>query len=144
MNLTQSRYILGVRVDATSYARATDQILDWAARRLSRLVCCASVNNIMAARDSAEFKKVMDSADLVTSDGMPLVWLLRCMGIREAQRVCGPDLMPTVLESAAESGVPVGLYGGSSEVLARLVERLTTRFPKLNIAYAESLPYRAK
>ena len=144
MNPTQSRYILGVRVDATSYARATDQILDWAARRLSRLVCCASVNNIMAARDSAEFKKVMDSADLVTSDGMPLVWLLRCMGIREAQRVCGPDLMPTVLESAAESGVPVGLYGGSSEVLARLVERLTTRFPKLNIAYAESLPYRAK
>jgi N-acetylglucosaminyldiphosphoundecaprenol N-acetyl-beta-D-mannosaminyltransferase len=140
--LNQSRYILGVRVDATSYARATDQILDWAARHLSRLVCCASVNNIMAARDSAEFKKVMDSADLVTSDGMPLVWLLRCMGIREAQRVYGPDLMPAVLESAAESGVPVGLYGGSPEVLRRLVERLTTRFPKLDIAYAESPPYR--
>jgi N-acetylglucosaminyldiphosphoundecaprenol N-acetyl-beta-D-mannosaminyltransferase len=140
--LRQSRYILGVRVDATSYARATDQILDWAARRLSRLVCCASVNNIMAARDSAEFKKVMDSADLVTSDGMPLVWLLRCMGVREAQRVYGPDLMPAVLESAAKSGVPVGLYGGSPEVLRRLVERLTTRFPKLDIAYAESPPYR--
>jgi N-acetylglucosaminyldiphosphoundecaprenol N-acetyl-beta-D-mannosaminyltransferase len=140
--LNQSRYILGVRVDATSYARATDQILDWAARRLSRLVCCASVNNIMAARDSAEFKKVMDSADLVTSDGMPLVWLLRCMGIREAQRVYGPDLMPAVLESAAKSGVPVGLYGGSPEVLRRLVERLTMRFPKLDIAYAESPPYR--
>jgi N-acetylglucosaminyldiphosphoundecaprenol N-acetyl-beta-D-mannosaminyltransferase len=140
--LNQSRYILGVRVDATSYARATDQILDWAARHLSRLVCCASVNNIMAARDSAEFKKVMDSADLVTSDGMPLVWLLRCMGIREAQRVYGPDLMPAVLESAAESGVPVGLYGGSPEVLRRLVERLTMRFPKLDIAYAESPPYR--
>ena len=140
--MNQSRYILGVRVDATSYARATDQILDWAARRLSRLVCCASVNNIMAARDSAEFKKVMDSADLVTSDGMPLVWLLRCMGIREAQRVYGPDLMPAVLESAAKSGVPVGLYGGSPEVLRRLVERLTMRFPKLDIAYAESPPYR--
>lgn len=140
--MNQSRYILGVRVDATSYARATDQILDWAAHRLSRLVCCASVNNIMAARDSAEFKEVMDSADLVTSDGMPLVWLLRCMGVREAQRVYGPDLMPAVLESAADSGVPVGLYGGSPEVLGRLVERLTTRFSKLNIAYAESPPYR--
>jgi N-acetylglucosaminyldiphosphoundecaprenol N-acetyl-beta-D-mannosaminyltransferase len=139
----QSRYILGVRVDATSYARATDQILDWAAGRLSRLVCCASVNNIMAARDSVEFRRVMDSADLVTSDGMPLVWLLRCLGIREAERVYGPDLMPVVLESAAKSGVPVGLYGGSPEVLAKLVERLTTRFPKLQVTYAESPPYRA-
>jgi N-acetylglucosaminyldiphosphoundecaprenol N-acetyl-beta-D-mannosaminyltransferase len=133
---------LGVRVDATNYERATDQILDWAAQKLSRLVCCASVNNIMTARDSSEFGKVMASADLVTSDGMPLVWLLRRLGIRDAERVYGPDLMPSVLEAAARSGVPVGLYGGSAEVLARLVERLTARFPSLNIAYSESPPFR--
>lgn len=140
--MSESRYILGVRVDATSYQRATDQILDWAAQRLSRLVCCASVNNIMAARDSSDFRKVMASADLVTSDGMPLVWLLRGLGIPDAERVYGPDLMPAVLEAAAKSGVPVGLYGGSAEVLARLVERLTARFPTLNIAYKESPPFR--
>jgi N-acetylglucosaminyldiphosphoundecaprenol N-acetyl-beta-D-mannosaminyltransferase len=138
----ESRFILGVRVDATSYRRATDQILDWAAQNLSRLVCCASVNNIMAARDSSEFNEVMASADLVTSDGMPLVWLLRGLGIPDAERVYGPDLMPSVLEAAAKSGVPVGLYGGSAEVLARLVERLTARFPLLNIAYQESPPFR--
>jgi N-acetylglucosaminyldiphosphoundecaprenol N-acetyl-beta-D-mannosaminyltransferase len=138
----ESRYILGVRVDATSYRRATDQILDWAAQRLSRLVCCASVNNIMAARDSSEFNEVMASADLVTSDGMPLVWLLRGLGIPDAERVYGPDLMPSVLEAAAKSGVPVGLYGGSAEVLGQLVERLTARFPLLNITYKESPPFR--
>ena len=138
----ESRYILGVRVDATSYRRATDQILDWAAQRLSRLVCCASVNNIMAARDSSEFNEVMASADLVTSDGMPLVWLLRGLGIPDAERVYGPDLMPSVLEAAAKSGVPVGLYGGSAEVLCQLVERLTARFPLLNITYKESPPFR--
>jgi N-acetylglucosaminyldiphosphoundecaprenol N-acetyl-beta-D-mannosaminyltransferase len=140
--VNQSRYILGVRVDATNYSRATDQILGWASRRLSRLVCCASVNNIMAARDSSEFRKVMASADLVTSDGMPLVWLLRRLGIPEAERVYGPDLMPSVLEAAAEAGVPVGLYGGSAEVLDRLVKRLAARFPVLQIAYAESPPFR--
>ena len=110
--------------------------------RLSRLVCCASVNNIMAARDSSDFRQVMASADLVTSDGMPLVWLLRRLGIPDAERVYGPDLMPSVLEAAAKSGVPVGLYGGSVEVLDVLVERLAARFPTLNIAYAESPPFR--
>ena len=49
MNLTQSRYILGVRVDATSYARATDQILDWAARRLSRLTIANIKQNLAFA-----------------------------------------------------------------------------------------------
>jgi N-acetylglucosaminyldiphosphoundecaprenol N-acetyl-beta-D-mannosaminyltransferase len=100
------------------------------------------VNNIMAARDSSDFRKVMASADLVTSDGMPLVWLLRGLGIAGAERVYGPDLMPSVLEAAAKSGVPVGLYGGSVDVLDRLVRRLTARFPALNIAYAESPPFR--
>lgn len=138
----ESRLILGVRVDATTYRRATDLILEWSARRLSRLVCCGCVNNIMAARDSPDFKEVMASADLVTSDGMPLVWLLRRLGVRDAERVYGPDLMPSVLEAAAKLGVPVGLYGGSEEVLARLIERLRARFPALNIAYAESPPYR--
>ncbi len=142
MSPNQSRYILGVRVDATNYSRATDQILNWAAGRLSRLVCCACVNSIMSARDSAEFGKVMASADLVTSDGMPLVWLLRRLGIPDAERVYGPDLMPLVLEAAAKSGVPVGLYGGSVEVLAKLVDRLQERFPALRIAYKESPPYR--
>jgi len=141
--VSQSRHILGVRVDATSYTRATDQILEWAGHRVSRLVCCASVNNIMAARDSADFREVMANADLVTSDGMPLVWLLRRFGIHDAERVYGPDLMPAVLEAAAKSGVPIGLYGGGAEVLSRLVERLAARFPELTIAYTESPPFRA-
>ena len=96
----------------------------------------------MAARDSSDFKEVMASADLVTSDGMPLVWLLRGLGIPDAERVYGPDLMPSVLEAAAKSAIPVGLYGGSAEVLARLIERLAARFPTLNIAYQESPPFR--
>lgn len=138
----RSRHILGVRVDATDYSRATNQILGWAAERLGRLVCCASVNNIMMAHDSSDFQKIMASADLVTADGMPLVWLLRRFGIPDAERVYGPDLMGFVLAAAAKQGVPVGLYGGSAAVLDLLRKRLSARFPALDIAYSESPPFR--
>ena len=140
--MMSSRYILGVRVDATDYARATNQILGWAEQKQSRLLCCASVNHIMMARDSSDFTKIMASADLVTADGMPLVWLLRRFGIPDAERVYGPDLMGFVLEAAAKQGVPVGLYGGSAVVLDRLIERLSARFPALDITYSESPPFR--
>jgi N-acetylglucosaminyldiphosphoundecaprenol N-acetyl-beta-D-mannosaminyltransferase len=139
----ECRDILGVRVDATNYRDATGQILAWARDGRSSYVCCACVNSVMEAHDSPEFLGVMRQAGLVTSDGMPLVWLLRLLGVRDATRVYGPDLMPAVLEAAAAAGIATGFYGGSPAVLDELVRRAQTRFPALNVAYAESPPYRA-
>ena len=75
----------------------------------SRYVCCAAVNNIMEARRSPDYRTVMDQADLVTSDGMPLVWMLRWLGARSATRVYGPDLMSHLLEAAERCRHPGGI-----------------------------------
>jgi len=141
--MNPSRQILGVRVDATSYQDAARQVLAWALRRESRYVCCACVSTIMHAHDSAEFRNVVAQADLVTSDGMPLVWLLRSLGVRDATRVYGPDLVPVILQAAADAGVPVGFHGAREAVLKDLLRRIRTRFPNIDIAYAESPPFRA-
>ncbi len=136
------RQILGVRVDAIDYKNATARILRWARRGRSCYVCCACVHSIMVAHDSSEYRAFMQEADLVAADGMPLVWLLRCLGVSDATRVCGPDLMPTVLEAAATVGVQVGFYGATASVLRRLTDRAKHLFPGLRIAYAESPPFR--
>jgi N-acetylglucosaminyldiphosphoundecaprenol N-acetyl-beta-D-mannosaminyltransferase len=74
------RKLLGMRVDRTSYREAADRIAAWARAGESRTVCCASVNNVMEAFDSPAFLRIMNAADLVTPDGMPLVWGLRLLG----------------------------------------------------------------
>ena len=142
MRLPEHRAILGIRVDATTYADATRQIVDWAHQHRSCYVCCAAVNNIMEARRSPDYRAVMEQADLVTSDGMPLVWMLRELGCRSATRVYGPDLTPLVLQAAADAGIPVGFYGGTDAVLARLVALMRRRFPRLQVAYAEAPLFR--
>src|SRR5262249_43124966 len=121
---------------------ATRQVLAWANESRSCYVCCAAVNNIMEARESSEYRDTMHGAALVTSDGMPLVWLLRLLGIRTASRVYGPDLVPLLLEAAARERVPVGFYGGTPHVLARLTRKVQGGFPKLEIAYAWAPPFR--
>ncbi len=65
----------------------------------------------MEAFDSAQFRGIMNGADLVTPDGMPLVWGLRLLGARGATRVYGPDLTLQVLDAAARNDLPVGFYG---------------------------------
>jgi len=138
----ERRTILGVRVDATSYADATERVIDWAKRGESCYVCLGAVNNIMEARDSAEYRTVMEQAALVTSDGMPLVWLLRQFGIPHATRVYGPDLTLQVMEAAEAAGVPIGFYGGTEPVLQRLLQVVNHRFPALRVSYISAPPFR--
>jgi N-acetylglucosaminyldiphosphoundecaprenol N-acetyl-beta-D-mannosaminyltransferase len=137
------RYIVGMRVDATSYDEAANRIVRWAERGESRYVCVASVNNVVLAQDDDAFASAMNRAHLVTPDGMPLVWGLRMLGIASATRVCGPILTPLLCQAAARKGIPVGFYGGTPEALRDLLATVSTRFPGLEVAYSCSPPFRA-
>ena len=136
------RSILGMRVDHTSYADAVDRIVRWAGEGGSRYVCVATVNNVMEARDRASFMTVMNEADLVTADGMPLVWGLRSLGARTAERVYGPDLTKRLLERAATDGIPIALYGGAAGVPEELERWIGANYPAAKVVYRASPPFR--
>lgn len=138
----ESRHIIGMRVDATSYADATERVVAWARNNETRYVCVASVNNVMHTRDDASYAAMMNGADLVTPDGMPLVWGLKILGVPHATRTYGPSLTPLVCEAAAREGIPVGFYGGTPEVLERLHAELHRTYPDLDIAYSWPPPFR--
>jgi N-acetylglucosaminyldiphosphoundecaprenol N-acetyl-beta-D-mannosaminyltransferase len=96
----------------------------------------------MEARDSARFAEVVNRADMVTPDGMPLVWMIRMKGHHDQERVYGPTLMLHVLAAAAREKLPVGFYGSRPEVLSALLKRIQARFPGLNVAFSCSPPFR--
>jgi N-acetylglucosaminyldiphosphoundecaprenol N-acetyl-beta-D-mannosaminyltransferase len=137
-----SREVLGMRVDATSYEDASRRVVRWAHEQRSAYVCVATVHMVMEAFDSEAFQRIVNGADLVTPDGMPLVWALKSLGIRDASRVYGPDLLPEVVELAAEENVPIGLYGGTQESLESFVRVLKARYPKIEIVCRIAPPFR--
>lgn len=134
--------VLNINVNETSYKDAAAQIRAWAQAGERRYVCVANVHMLMEAYDSEKFRTVINDADLVTPDGMPLVWMMRARGISNQQRVYGPTLMLCVLEQASQKNIPVGFYGGKPYVLKKLVERMKTRYENLNIVFFHSPPYR--
>jgi len=136
------RHILGVRVEAVTAGDLVRRVLAWAGAGESRSVCFATVYNLMLAHDVPDFRQAIGTADLVMPDGMPLVWSLHWLGVKEAVQVCGPELTPLLLEAAARSGAPVGFYGGRPRVLEALVERVRRQFPPLQVTYAWSPPFR--
>jgi N-acetylglucosaminyldiphosphoundecaprenol N-acetyl-beta-D-mannosaminyltransferase len=97
---------------------------------------------LMESYDSPEYSQVVNSADLITPDGMPLVWMMRLKGQREQKQVRGLALMLHILERAALENIPVGFYGSTPEVLNILVDRLMAKNRSLKITYSFSPPYR--
>jgi N-acetylglucosaminyldiphosphoundecaprenol N-acetyl-beta-D-mannosaminyltransferase len=136
------RYVLATRVDATNYADAAQRIVAWARRGESRYVCAASVHTVMEAYDCVPLRHMINSADLIVSDGMPLVWALRALGVRSASRVYGPELTVRLLRSAAAEHIAVGFYGGTPAAAARLVDMVRREFPGVAIVYSATPPFR--
>jgi N-acetylglucosaminyldiphosphoundecaprenol N-acetyl-beta-D-mannosaminyltransferase len=131
-----------MRVDAlTSYEDASQRVARWARDGRSAYVCVATVHMVMEAFDSWAFQRVVNGADLVTPDGRPLVWTLRSLGVRGATQVRGTDLTTHVVARAAREGIPIGLYGGTPDLLEAFVGILEERFPGVRVVCQIAPPF---
>jgi N-acetylglucosaminyldiphosphoundecaprenol N-acetyl-beta-D-mannosaminyltransferase len=70
------------------------------------------------------------------------VWAMRSFGAKAQSRVYGPNLMLHLCAMAEQDGRSVFLYGGKPEIVSRLRENLTRKFPNLTIAGTYSPPFR--
>jgi len=100
-----------------------------------------TTHTLVEAADSTRLRLALNTADYVTLDGVPLVWIGRLRGHR-AERVCGPDLMPILLEQSRAHGYRHFFYGGAPGVAERLAERMTERYPGLAVAGTFCPPFR--
>lgn len=146
------KIVLGVGVSTTSYEEVVHTCSQWAEERRAadgagkplpaRYVCVTSVHGVVLAVLDPELRGVFNRADIITPDGVPLVWALRSFGARSQQRVYGPNLMLELCARAERSGYRIFLYGGRQEALDLLSANLKRRFPKLAIAGSYSPPFR--
>lgn len=135
--------VIGFPVTAVAFDQQIAILMEWAKSRLSKVVCIANVHMLIEGHRSQSFAQVLQqSADLVTPDGMPLVWMLRLMGAVEQNRVAGLDVLMSACKLAANEKVSVFFLGSQSTILNRIRTRLQQDFPDLEIAGMEPLPFR--
>ncbi|GAA1609138.1 WecB/TagA/CpsF family glycosyltransferase [Catellatospora bangladeshensis] len=137
------RNVLGVFVDATDYADATERIIRAATEGRPFAVTALAVHGVMEGVADSRLGAQLNSFDLITPDGQPVRWALNLLhgaGLRD--RVYGPELTLRVLARAAEDGLPVYLYGSTQPTLDRLIPALIAKFPGLKIAGSEPSKFR--
>jgi N-acetylglucosaminyldiphosphoundecaprenol N-acetyl-beta-D-mannosaminyltransferase len=94
----------------------------------------------MEAYWNPEFASILHNSDVVTPDGMPLVWMMRHMGTHDQDRVAGMDIFLEVCKHAQTHDISVFFVGSQPEILGKMQTKLEQEFPKLKIAGMEPLP----
>lgn len=137
-----SQEVVDVRVTALRFTAQIDLIMRWAKMRESKFVCVANTHMLVEAHRSLAFANVLKKADLITPDGMPLVWMVKHLGKNNQDRVAGLDIMLAVCDDAAAENVSVFLFGSVPEVLERIKIKFQQDFPNLQVVGSISPPFR--
>jgi N-acetylglucosaminyldiphosphoundecaprenol N-acetyl-beta-D-mannosaminyltransferase len=135
--------VFGVHVTPTSYDELTRWCIDRAQRGEGGIVDLMPVHGLVSAARDESYRAKMNAFDAVAPDGQPVRWALNhfySAGLTD--RVYGPELTLRVCRAAAAFGVPIYLYGATTEVIEALATKMLAMYPELKIAGKESPPFR--
>lgn len=134
--------VLGVKVSAINMTLALETIDKWITTREKHYVTITGVHGVIESQRDPEIRRLHNEAGMVTPDGMPMVWANHWQGNKHVSRVYGPDLMLATCEQGLEKGYKHFFYGGADGVPELLKEKLTERFPGLQVVGTYSPPFR--
>lgn len=127
--------------DVVNHESAIEKVAELVKEDNGGYVCFSTVHMVMESYDDRGFAAKVNGADLIVTDGMPIVWMQKLQGKRTASRVRANDLMIMLLEFAAKNNLSVGFYGGRQEVLDAIRAKAEKELPNLQISYAFSPPF---
>ncbi len=104
---------------------------------LPRFITSANGSVIADYHRSPRFRALIDAADLVDADGMPLVFASRLFCKRPlTERTATTDFLLDAADAAARADVRFYFLGGRPGVAVRAAEHLRSRFPGLQVVGA--------
>jgi len=127
--------ILGVWVDKLSIEEASDKILEYL-KNGEKKKCVFTPNSeiIMMAYKDAAFCKALNEADILTADGIGVVYASKILSNPIKTRAAGYDTACQVLEKSAPLGKSIYLFGAKPGVAEIAAQKIQEKYPGIVIA----------
>ncbi|WBL22039.1 WecB/TagA/CpsF family glycosyltransferase [Zunongwangia sp. HRR-M8] len=134
--------LISIDISIKSYQDFIKDLTRYAEKKISSYTCVANVHMLVEAYKNKDFAAVVNNADMVTPDGMPLAKALNYLYHIKQDRVAGMDLLPDLLELAEEKNINVLFYGGTQLMLDETSKFCKNKYPDLNLVGLISPPFR--
>lgn len=125
--------ILGCQVDLLSLEQGIIRIKDLVRRGRPAHIITLNAEIVYQAQTNEELKAIINRADLVTPDGIGIVWGGRQLGYEIGERVTGIDVLYRLCQEAPRQGWKIYLLGSAPGVAAESSRRLSAAYPGLQI-----------
>lgn len=125
--------ILGAFVDIVNTGQALQKIKELGRDGQPSHVITLNAEIVYQAQEDPDLLRIINEADLVTPDGIGIVWAGRKLGYPFHERVTGIDLLYQLCSEAAKEGWRVYLLGAAPGVAEEAGRKLCTAYPGLHI-----------
>jgi len=125
---------LGMSVDLLSLSEVRGKAMSAVESRHGILHCSLNALKVVEARKDPQLRQLLEHFDLITPDGMSVVWGLKLLGQRSIQRVAGVDVMTHLLQEGAARKWRFFFLGAGPEVSGTLKGRVECLFPGVQVA----------
>lgn len=132
---------MNTEIDNLTMKETIDEIDKLIKEDKNAYVVTPNVDHIVKLETDKELQEVYKDADLILTDGKPLLWISKFYKTPIKEKISGSDLFPLLCEMAAEKGYNMFFLGAGEGVANKAAQNLTNKFPKLNIVGTYSPPF---
>ena len=132
---------MNTEIDNLTMDEALAKMDDLIKKDNNSYVVTPNVDHIIQLERGSELVEVYKHADLILTDGKPLIWISKYYGTPIKEKISGSDLFPRLCELAAQKGYTMYFLGAAEGVAAKAAEHLKTKYPGLQVVGTYSPPY---
>src|SRR5262249_17023270 len=124
MELSSRVELFGLGFDDLTQVELLERISKSVHQRERCWIATVNVNLVCLSARRPDFRALLRQADVLTADGMPIVWASRFTDHPLRERVTGADLLKPLAALAASESWGIFLCGGEPGVAERTAESL--------------------
>lgn len=132
---------LNIEIDNLSMIESIERIDELIQKRRPSYLVTPNVDHLVKLEKDIEFMKVYEEADLILTDGMPLIWISKILKKPIKEKVSGSDIFPKICELASKKHYSIFLLGAAEGVAAKAANNLENKYKGLIIAGTFSPSY---
>lgn len=124
---------LNIEIDNLSMQESIDYIDKLIQNKKPSYLVTPNVDHIVKLEKDKEFMEVYDNADLILTDGMPLIWISKILKTPIKEKVSGSDIFPEICKLAVKKDYSIFLLGAAEGVAVKAANNLKNKYEGLNI-----------
>ncbi len=132
---------MNTEIDNLTMEEAINEINALIGKKDNAYIVTPNVDHIVRLEKDPQLQKAYENANLILTDGKPLLWISKLYRTPIKEKISGSDLFPKVCELAANKGYTMFFLGAAEGVADKAAKNLTKRFPNLKVVNTYSPPY---